>query len=62
MTPHHQTMELITMNELLIEKNKAFAEAMKAGRPHKELVAIYNEVKEIFNSIAEYNNFRVSVA
>jgi hypothetical protein len=57
MTEHIQTMELITINALLIEKNRAFAAAMKAGRPHKELVAIFNEVKEIYQSIAEASNF-----
>jgi hypothetical protein len=56
MTRHTQTMELIIMNALLIEKNKAFADAMKAGRPHNELVEIYKEVKEIFTSITTYHS------
>jgi hypothetical protein len=62
MNEHIQTMELITINALLVEKNRAFARAMKAGRPHRELVEIYNEVKEIYNSIAEFTNLRKSVA
>jgi hypothetical protein len=62
MTEHIQTMELITINALLIEKNRAFAAAMKAGRPHKELVAIFNEVKEIYQSIAETSNLGRKVA
>jgi hypothetical protein len=62
MTEHIQTMELITINALLIEKNRAFAAAMKAGRPHKELVEIYNEVKDIYQSIAENSNLGRKVA
>jgi hypothetical protein len=62
MTEHIQTMELITINALLIEKNRAFAAAMKAGRPHKELVKIYNEVKDIYQSIAENSNLGRKVA
>jgi hypothetical protein len=62
MTEHIQTMELITINALLIEKNRAFAAAMKAGRPHKELVQIFNEVKEIYQSIAENSNLGRKVA
>jgi hypothetical protein len=52
MTPNWQTLELVSKNALLIEKNKAFAAAMKAGRPHHELVEIYNEVKDIYTEIA----------
>jgi hypothetical protein len=62
MTEHIQTMELITINALLIEKNRAFAAAMKAGRPHHELVEIYNEVKDIYQSIAESTNISRKVA
>jgi hypothetical protein len=54
MTRHIQTMELITRNALLIEKNKAFAEAMKAGRPHKELLNLYKEVKEIYSTLEDF--------
>jgi hypothetical protein len=56
MTGNIQTMELITRNALLIERNKAFAAAMKAGRPHKELIEIYNEVREIDKSIEAFND------
>lgn len=57
MSFNYETLQLVSKNALLIEKNKAFAAAMKAGKPHKELVAIYNEVKEIYSEI---NTLRVA--
>ena len=47
----YQTMELVALNAMLIQKNKEFISAMAAKRPHSELVSIYNQVREIYSEI-----------
>lgn len=48
----YQTMELVALNAALIQKNKEFISAMTAKRPHRELVEIYNQVRDIYAEIA----------
>ena len=36
---------------LLIQKNREFTSAMKAGKKHKELVPIYEGIKAVYNII-----------
>lgn len=43
--------DLISLNQLLIEKNKVFTESLKEGRNHSELVNIYGEIREIYDEI-----------
>lgn len=47
----YQTMELVALNAMLIEKNKEFINAMASRRPHPELVALYNQVKDLYAEI-----------
>ena len=47
----YQSMELVALNAMLIQKNKEFISAMAAKRPHSELVTIYNQVRDIYAEI-----------
>ncbi|MDB5196638.1 MAG: hypothetical protein JWP88_1009 [Flaviaesturariibacter sp.] len=53
MSQRNQTLELVALNAMLIQKNKEFIQAMTARRPHKELVSIYNQVKDIYAEMGQ---------
>ncbi len=46
-----ERLELHDLQILLINKNREFTDAMKMGKKHKELVPIYEGIKEIYQAI-----------
>jgi hypothetical protein len=43
---------VLDLSARLVERNKAFANALKAKRPQEELRAIHSEIQEIYNHIS----------
>ena len=46
---------VLDLSARLVEKNKAFALALKAKKPQNELKAIHSEIQEIYNHISLLN-------
>jgi hypothetical protein len=46
-----EKMELLELSALLIAANKRFTDALKAKRPHSELIQLYNDIQEIYYQI-----------
>ena len=44
-------LDLHDLQVLLINKNREFTTALKMGKKHKDLVEIYQGIKEIYNTI-----------
>jgi len=51
MSINQREFEMMELAALLIDTNKQFTNALKAKRPHTELVEIYSQIKEIYNQI-----------
>ena len=47
-------LEIHDLQILLINKNREFTDAMKMGKKHKELVPIYEGIKEIYQAITSH--------
>ena len=46
-------LDLHDLQVLLINKNREFTTALKMGKKHQDLVAIYQGIKEIYSTIME---------
>ncbi len=46
-------LDLHDLQVLLINKNREFTTALKMGKKHKDLVEIYQGIKEIYSTIME---------
>jgi len=46
-----QGQDLFLLQSLLVRKNREFTEGMRTGKKHHELVALYNEIKNIYDLI-----------
>jgi hypothetical protein len=54
---HKQRIEsVLNLSAQLLEKNKAFTNALKARKPQHELKAIHSEIQEIYNHISLLNS------
>lgn len=47
----YSRFELLELTALLIDTNRQFTDALKARRPHAELVEIYDQIQAIYNQI-----------
>ncbi|HEV7333386.1 MAG TPA: hypothetical protein VGN63_20295 [Flavisolibacter sp.] len=57
MSQKQQRIEsVLNLSARLVEKNKAFTNALKARRPQDELRAIHSEIQEIYNHISLLNS------
>lgn len=51
MQVHDYKLELLALTEMLIDSNKIFTDALKAKRPHSELVQIFSQIQTVYNQI-----------
>lgn len=49
---------VLDLSARLVERNKAFTNALKERRPQDELKAIHSEIQEIYNHITSLNGVR----
>jgi len=49
-----QGQDLFLLQSLLVRKNKEFTEGMRTGKKHHELMALYNEIKNIYDLIFQH--------
>ncbi len=47
---------VLNLSAQLVEKNRAFTDALKAKKPQNELRAIHSEIQEIYNHISLLNS------
>ncbi|HEU4901571.1 MAG TPA: hypothetical protein VFT06_02240 [Flavisolibacter sp.] len=52
---------VLDLSARLVERNKAFTNALKERRPQDELKAIHSEIQEIYNHITSLNGVREEV-
>lgn len=43
--------DLFLLQSLLVRKNKEFTDGMRTGKKHHELLALYNEIKHLYDLI-----------
>lgn len=46
-------LDLFALQAIFIQKNRAFTEAMRKNRSHKDLVALYNDIQEVYAIMME---------
>lgn len=48
---------LTELQALFIERNRAFTTAMRSKKTHRELVAIYKEIQEVYTIIKQKKEY-----
>lgn len=52
-------LDVLSLQSLFIDKNKAFTEALREKKPHKELVVLFSELKEYYRLLHQLKSSEV---
>jgi hypothetical protein len=62
MQQNFEQLDYFELHALLIDKNKEFTNAIKAGKKHNELRSIYNDIHEVYTTLRSRQTHREPAA
>ncbi len=62
MQQEFEQLDYFELHTLLINKNKEFTDAIKAGKKHNELRSIYNVIHEVYTTLRSRQHYTHTIA